>query len=91
MSSVAERVEEIQSAIAQLRSAAIRDHDPRRSQSAERLELQFTSITSSQELRLAARDALRLYAGGMGSFQDAGTSEVDSAITRLGRALRQAI
>lgn len=91
MPSVIESVEEIQSAIAQLRSAAIRNNDLRRRRSAEQLELRFAGITNSQDLHSAARDALRLYAGGMGSFQDAGTSEVDSAVARLGEALRQAI
>lgn len=76
MPSVAESVDEIQSAIAQLRSAAILDDDPLRSESAKRLQLQFAGITTSQELRAAARGALRLYSGGMGSFRDAGTSLV---------------
>ena len=89
--SVVESIEEIQRAIARLSSAANHDNDPRRRRSVEQLELQFTGITNSQELRSAARDALRLYAGGIGSFQDAGTSEVGSAVTRLGEALRQAI
>lgn len=91
MQSAAEGVDEIRAAIAQLRSAANQDNDVRRRQSAEHLEQQFAGIADPQELREAARDALRLFGGGMGSFQDSGTSVMASALTRLREAIRQAI
>ena len=86
MPSVADSVDEIRSAIARLRSAAIADEDSRRLQTAEQLELRFAGIVSSLELRAAARDALRLYGGGMGAFQDAGSSATASAIAGLSEA-----
>jgi len=89
--SVAETVEEIRNAIADLRSAAVQDKDPQRRHSAEQLEQRFAGVTDSNELRAAARHALRLYGGGMGGLQDAGSSAMASAITRLSEALRQAI
>ena len=91
MPSVADSVDEIRSAIVHLRSAAIHDEDSPRVQSAEHLELRFAGIVNSQELHAAARDALRLYGGGMGGFQDVGTPAMASAITRLSEALRHAI
>jgi hypothetical protein len=91
MPSVADSVDEIRSAIVQLRSAAVQDEDLRRRQAAEQLQQLFAGIVNSQELHAAARDALRLYGGGMGGFQDVGTPAMASAITRLSEALRHAI
>lgn len=91
MPSVADSVEEIRRAIEQLHSAAVHDEDVQRRRSAEQLERRFTDIVNPDDLRAAARDGLRMYSGGMGAFQDAGTPAVASAIARLSEGLRHAI
>jgi hypothetical protein len=91
MLSVAGQVDEILSAIAQIRAAATTEGDEARSRSAETLAVRFDGITTQAELRDAARDSLRLYRGGMGSFQDVGSSTMAEAVARLGKSLRRAI
>ncbi|MUN05610.1 hypothetical protein [Agromyces luteolus] len=78
------------SAIAQIRSAATIEGDEARSRSAE-IAVRFDGITTQAELRDAARESLRLYRGGMGSFQDVGSSTMAEAVARLVRSLRRAI
>ena len=91
MPTAAESLDEIRHAIVQLRAAATHDNDVSRGEVADRLGRQFDGIDNPRELRTTAANALHLYRGGMGSFQDTGTAVMDAAVNRLRHALSQAI
>lgn len=84
-------LDEIRDAIAQLRAAATHDHDAPRGEVADRLARRFEGIDGPADVCAAARGALRLYRGGMGSFSDTGTAVMDAAVERLRRALERAV
>lgn len=91
MSSAAKSLEEVRDAIAQLRAAATHNNDTRRGEVADWLTSQFDCIDNPRDIRTTAANALHLYRGGMGSFQDTGTAAMDAAVNRLHVALRRAI
>lgn len=80
---------EILSAVGGVRSVARSEHDSAREQAAGWLDGLFTGVTTRQELRVAAKQALGLW-GGMGSFSDAGSPGSADAVDRLRVALRRA-
>ncbi|MFB4354315.1 type II CAAX endopeptidase family protein [Microbacterium sp. LS_15] len=88
---VGAKIDEIRDAIARLRAAATHDDDAPRGEVADRLARRFEGIDGPADARAAARDALRLYRGGMGSFSDTGTAVMDAAVERLRRALERAV
>lgn len=90
MPTAAESLEEIRDAIEQLRAAASHDNDVSRGQVADWLERQIDGIHDADELNAIAADAMRLFRGGMGSFQDTGTAGMDAAVKRLRHVLHQA-
>ena len=90
MPTAAESLDEIRHAIVQLRAAATHDNDESRGEVADRLGRQIDGIDNPRELRTTAANALHLYRGGMGSFQDTGTAVMDAAVIRLRHALSQA-
>ena len=81
---------EIRGAVDQLSRTAQAEQDSSRSAVARRLAASFSEVTDRGALRDAARDALTLFRGGMGSIQDVGTAQMASALERLHRALSQA-
>jgi hypothetical protein len=78
-------------AVEQLRDASATDGDARRASTAAWLEELFADVTSAQELRQSAQQALVLYAGGMGSFQDVGSATMAAAVDTLRSTLRIAL
>lgn len=78
---------EIIAAIAELRDVACAEQDKHRIDVAVWLDEQFSDPTGPSALLEATRNALTLYQGGMGSFQDAGTGASSQAISRLRTAL----
>lgn len=85
------RLDNVRHAVAQLRDACATDGDARRAFTAAWLEGLFTTVTSAKELRQSARQALALYAGGMGSFQDVGSATMAAAVDTLRTTLRVAM
>ncbi len=83
--------DEIIAASAELRAVARTEEDEHRIQVANWLDDQFIDVTDRQALFEATRDALALYRGGMGSFQDAGTAESSQAVNRLRAALMRGL
>jgi hypothetical protein len=81
--------DEIIAATAQLRAVARLEQDKQRSQVADWLDVQFVGVTDRRVLREAATEALGLYRGGMGSFQDVGTEASWNAVKRLRLALQR--
>lgn len=77
-------------AVAQLRDAAEQDRDERRARVADRVEQRLAGVDGPRELRAAVADVMRIYQGGMGSFQDVGTSVMQRAVSDLSWALRRA-
>lgn len=74
--------DEILSAAAAVRSAALLEHDEWRVGIADRIEGMFTEVAEAADLRERAADCLRLF-GGMGSFADAGTENMADAVAKL--------
>ncbi|MGF2948718.1 hypothetical protein [Microbacterium alcoholitolerans] len=81
----------IRAAIAELRAAAQHDGDARRGEVADRLDELFGGVRTRADLRAAIKSADRYYRGGMGSFQDVGTSVMHEAVERLRRSLRRTL
>ncbi|MBD8585818.1 hypothetical protein IFT77_13005 [Frigoribacterium sp. CFBP 13729] len=80
---------EILGAVDELRRAAVADGDDARLSVARQLSDRFAGLVTAQEVRVASRDALALWRGGMGSFQDVGNADTEHAVERLRRALRR--
>ncbi|MHA7284503.1 DUF6966 domain-containing protein [Arthrobacter sp. TMS2-4] len=81
--------DEIIAAIAELRAAAELGQDRRRVDAADWLEELFVDVVDRRGLREASTQALTLYRGGMGSFQDVGYEAAGHAVDRLRVALRR--
>lgn len=81
---------EIHAAIAKLHRAAAHDQDSRRDHVANWLDDLFVEIKAREQLSDASDEALGLYRGGMGSFQDVGTAVMAEAVDGLNRALHAA-
>ena len=81
----------IRDAISGLRDAAIKDSDEPRAQAADWLDGLFLNVSTKHELHTAARDALSLYRGGMGSFSDVGNAHMHEAVETLRLALRKVV
>jgi hypothetical protein len=64
---------DILAAIAEVRTVARSEHDELRNSTADWLDEQFVDVTDAHDLRLAAADALTLYAG-MVSLAEVGTA-----------------
>ncbi|GAA3300141.1 hypothetical protein [Glutamicibacter nicotianae] len=90
MHTVEKRLREIRQAISKLREAAAMDGDAQRAGVAQSLDELFGQVSTRKELRAATAQAMRLYRGGMGSFQDAGTPAMGDAVDGLRRALAKA-
>ena len=90
MHAVEKRLREIRQAISNLREAAAMDGDAQRAGVAQSLGELFGQVSTREELREAAAQAMRHYQGGMGSFQDAGTPAMGDAVDGLRRALAKA-
>lgn len=84
------QLHDVRAAIEQVRVAAAAGEDPRHAATANSLETLFAHVTSADELQRAARQATRLYTGGMGSFQDVGSATLAAAVDKLNSALREA-
>ena len=78
---------EIIAAVAELCAVARAEQDKQRIEVADWLDEQFTDIADPGVLLEATRNALTLYQGGMGSFQDVGTAISAHAVSRLRSAL----
>lgn len=79
--------DEVIAAVAELRAVARAEHDKPRQEVADWIEEQFIGIADPRVLLDATRNALTLYQGGMGSFQDVGTEASSHAVSRLRTAL----
>lgn len=84
------RLDDVRSAVEQLRGACAVDGEARRAMTVTWLEELFADVSSAPVLRQRAREALTLYAGGMGSFSDVGTAIMGEAVEGLRVALRRA-
>lgn len=82
---------DVRSAVEQLREVCAAEDDVRRAATATLLAGMFADIDSPPALRKGAREALTLYAGGMGSFSDVGTASMDRAVQILRVALRRSV
>ena len=80
-------VDKIIAAIAELRAVAQSEHDESRAHVSDWLDERFADVTDEQDLYEAATEALTLYRGGMGSFQDVGSA----ASAHVVRGLRAAL
>lgn len=85
------QLDAVRRAVEQLRDACATEGDARRASTAAWLEGLFADVASDKELRLSARQALTLYAGGMGSFQDVGSATMAAAVDTLRSTLRVAM
>lgn len=83
-------LDDVRRAIAELHDACAIDGDSHRASTAEWLDELFADVADAETLRRRAREARRLYAGGMGSFSDVGTAPMDAAVESLRSALRAA-
>jgi hypothetical protein len=81
--------DEIIAAIAEVRAAALWGQDEQRAHAADWLDGLFANVTDRPGLREASAQALTLYRGGMGSFQDVGYEAAGNAVDRLRVALRR--
>ncbi|ACL38943.1 hypothetical protein Achl_0948 [Pseudarthrobacter chlorophenolicus A6] len=79
--------DEIIAVAAELRAVARSEQDKQRIEVADWLDEQFIGISDPRVLREATRNALTLFQGGMGSFQDVGTEASAHAVSRLRSAL----
>ena len=79
--------DEIIAAAAELRAVARAEPDKQRIEVADWLDEQFIDIADPGVLLEATRNALTLYQGGIGSFQDVGTAASAHAVSRLRSAL----
>ena len=79
--------DEIIAAAAELRTVARTEQDRQRIEVANWLDEQFIGISDPRGLLEATRNALTLYQGGMGSFQDVGTGASSHAVDQLRTAL----
>jgi hypothetical protein len=86
---VSSALNEIISAIAEVRRVAQAEHDEPRSFTADYLDREFAQVNDRRSLRAAASNALTLY-GGWGSFSDVGTEESARAVGNLQKALHRA-
>lgn len=84
------RLEAVHRAIDQLYEACEVDGDASRSWVVDRLDELFSDVTDARTLRQRARSGLGFYVGGMGSFQDVGTSIMGDAVDTLRLALHRA-
>lgn len=78
---------EVLRAVEQLREACAVDEDARRASTATWLAELFAEVTDAGSLRQSAREALTLYTGGAGSFQDVGSSTMAASVDELHSAL----
>lgn len=85
------RLEDVHRAVEQLRDACTIEGDARRASTALWLEGLFAAVTNADELQKSARQALTLYAGGMGSFPDVGSATMAAAVDSLPSVLRAAL
>ncbi len=81
--------DEIIAATAELRTVARSEHDEARAHVADWLDEQFAGVTDEHSLHEAAADGLSLYRGGMGSFQDVGSSASAHVVGELYVALQR--
>jgi hypothetical protein len=79
--------DEVIAAVAELRAVACAEQDKHRIEVADWLDEQFMDLADPRALLEATRNALTLYQGGMGSFQDVGTGASSQAVSRLRTAL----
>lgn len=79
--------DEIIAAAEELRAVARAEQDKQRIGVADWLDDQSIDIADLGALLEATRNALTLYQGGMGSFQDIGTAASAHAVSRLRSAL----
>ena len=84
------QLDDVHRAVEQLHDACASGGDARRASTAVWLDGLFAAVTSADQLRQNARQALVLYAGGMGSFQDVGSASMAVAVDSLRSALRVA-
>lgn len=84
------QLKNVRRAVQQLGEACSLENDERRAVTAVWLEELFAEVTSAEELAGNARQALALYKGGMGSFQDVGSARMASAVHALARELHAA-
>ncbi|GAA4896665.1 hypothetical protein GCM10025789_13090 [Tessaracoccus lubricantis] len=84
------RLDGVRRAIEQLRDACAVDGDSRRASTADWLEGLFADVAGADALRRRAREALALYSGGTGSFQDVGSAAMAGAVDALYASLRAA-
>lgn len=87
MATLNQTLDEVREAIATLHRAVVHDRDSRRSHTADWLDSLFSDIETPAQLRESANEALKLYRGGMGSFQDVGTAVMAQAVDGLHAAL----
>ena len=90
MATMNQALAEIHAAIAKLHRAAAHDQDLRRDHVASWLDDLFVDIKTREQFSEASGEALGLYRGGMGSFQDVGTAVMAEAVDGLNRALHAA-
>jgi hypothetical protein len=83
--------DEIIAAAAELRAVARSEQDKQRIEVADWLDEQFIGVSDPHVLLEATRNALTLYQGGMGSFQDVGTGASSHAVSRLRTALMRGL
>lgn len=81
---------EISGAVDQLSRTARAEQDTPRGAVARNLAARFSGVTDRAVLRVAARESLTMFRGGMGSFPDVGTAPMADAVQRLHRALSRA-
>jgi hypothetical protein len=81
--------DEIIASIAEVRAAALWGLDEQRADAADWLDGLFVNVTNRRGLREASAQALTLYRGGMGSFQDVAYDAPTRAVNRLYAALRR--
>jgi hypothetical protein len=79
--------DEIIAASAELRTVAQSEHDEARAHVADWLDGRFAGVTDEQDLHEASAEALTMYRGGMGSFQDVGSAASSHVVRGLRAAL----
>ncbi|MGP6173632.1 hypothetical protein [Corynebacterium sp. A21] len=84
------RLDDVHRAVEQLHDACAIDGDSRRASTAAWLDGLFADVVGEKTFRQKVGQALMLYTGGMGSFQDVGSATMAAAVDALHSALRAA-